>query len=909
MKLRKVIAPILIGTSTLFISQNIQAENQTQITTKKEEIQSQVDTRKAELEKAFKEVKEKQITKLQKLLDLPEEVTSEIKDVLNELSGLYTKHFSIYYYDRPYDEEIIELRKALKEKLLQDAKPLYEKLFQKCLKHLQTNNLKKQEIVRKNLEAFQNVIYSYDISTTMRSVAEASKHSEAYFNERFKDTLDNTNDFICRAHEGLILLDFLDKYRVDTTKYVQKYFSWLEKQTNFVVNQNTNSEKTKALNYALKDAVNKIMTSSYNYFPSIRYADAPKSILPLMRVCTKLTRLNIDDPKTLGNTLDYIFKFKVSYEPTDPKIIKELESEIIKTLKLTFEGISNLSQLEDRTKLLNKMFFYPMQYKIFDISNELQEAMFVEPWTKHYFSKEKNIGNSEEWNMFIDVVLRNGNYLRYPTYTLLKTINNNRDYFLTGTKKLLKGDTVGAIDHERLMEVFVGFNRLQTLDTKNAIEQELKIKVASWSRENIEEPIFQLFLSDFRGVTVNTQEKRVERYFNDTDWIKINEQLEQLVIDNPFFANKLSKVVIDRLSSEKNPHARKMCYETLSLALIHELNDNQMKVVLDTLRQGITNESSPYPVMGIGKLIADGIAYERDELTRAFYKKLDDYSQGKINFNDLINSEELELTPIQTLIIDLLKISGGDMKLIKELTQREFAPPTILKTYRNKITGERTTVPVTSGNKEEYNKDKYYRDDYKTYELIEEKVDRSKQNPENFKILRQTMSNSREALAYAHSSNFRLKNLQYPVQAPAPGDPLDPDNKEKEAKQRIKDCKMTVIRLLENHFGWYTNLDNIGGETAAYIEACSSYGDNISEEKEIMAEKLKLLKSRLFDQKKGLVSKSPNPRTVKLQIAQSVMNSAPSGKRRVYIDYLNQMGFDHDELLDIEKQIEISKIK
>lgn len=899
------------------------------------------------IDSGFEKIKKEQDERLQKLLDLPKEKAGEIATGLNDLSKFYLLN---NFGDLP----TIHKRKEMRQELLTSAGQKYEKLFLKILELL--TDPKTQDTGKNNLEALKVVKpWVWGDVVSIQELVNVKEHLARFFEKNFQNCTEDVKDSITLMESSLALLEFAGNQKIDHQS-ARQYFSWLEKECNFVANEKNKTKDVEELQKALRSTLSEIVHNSYLYIPYNSRANYPGNIKlfePLVNGYKVLINSDKSNPEVLSESLSIVNDtrgFIASYEARRfPDDVKKINDALVPLFESIVKGINNLPKSQERTDLLTSMFDALAKYCVYGDSNELKQSLLVEPLTKHYFSKKDNIGNIEEFNLFMNSILTktkdlSQNRTSFPVYILLKLISENKEYFLAGINKSIEcfkaQDTPGKLVHSQEMaDHFNLFNLLHMLNIETDTDQGLRKEVRDWSRENVCEPIFGLFLLKFKDekVAVEFVETRQEHYIHHENWTMLNELLRSMVAKDDYFANKLIDAVNKRLVDDTNPHNRKMIIATSGVIPFFDSAGNVNPVIFNFLRQRVISENSPQAIMGVGKLLADGIRNEHMSLVykareetydecgdydvngnpiiseplyleyEDFFKRIENYNKGKITLSNLTKSaaEDLSFTPVQKFLLDLICLSEGDVKLFKKLTGKELIPPTFWKTYEDKVTGERVTVEITgSGTKEQRELDKKYRDGQ--YALISEKVDRSKQNAGDFRSFYQTIGNAREALAYSASELSDFKTTKtVPVN--------EPSIKGFQTVRSVTidlglNYKNSLVNLLNRKIGSYVSLTGLAHEVGSFIELCMSLESENPDAKDFVAEKLSHLKWRLFDDEYGMLKrpgKNSEERKLQLEFAEKVLDSAPHRQRRNYITYLSQLGFDERELINLKKELEL----
>lgn len=891
------------------------------------------------LASTLKEQKER----LHKIVGLSHTDPSKVQYELNKLREFYIKNYLSSEWSKIQQE---------REKLADEAKADFKIIFLDSLKSLLTNDIEKHEIAISNIKTLR---YAFPLSSLHDPFrTNIDKDLEIFFSVRFQHIIEDFKVASSLTDKARELLSMVDK----TNPCIETFFQWVEKESKFASSKNDSSDEFKMLRNSLLDT-----------FYSIPYdfGQRLKLLTTLFKNYTYLMSVSKSDPKALSKVADLIrhtisFVSHHSSSKQYPAEIKEIIDLLIPLYDSVVEEICNLPESKERTNLLEKVFACPISSASPFISTQDEEALVVKPLTKHYFSKEKNRENLEEFDLFMDQITSGVNpytgSCAYKINFLFSLVDKNPDYFLSCFQKSIenfketcekrKANSDGTISNEIgwMAENFIGLVSLAKLKTANHIDKELKERVSKWVRDNFGEPLFQVFIDMWNNEKVSVKDVkspvRNERFVDSASWEEFNDILGYMIQDNPYFASKLIDVVKERLKVDRDPNNRKMAIETLSAVMPLAIKDSNEVSAFDFMEQLIVYEDNLPSMMALGKLLADRMHYEYKiqqassgiqhyvgpdgrGITKqlqpttvpyeTFFNKLDKYSNGDITFSELKlrKKGDLSFTKTQELIFDLISISEGDVKQFEKLTGRKLNPPIFWGTYENTNTREKIEIEIGSEKQKALDKN---------WILVSNKIDRSKQDVESFKLFFQMMRNARAALAYSGS----MFTGEYKKQASAPWQ-----------KQIVvgedlgKDYKKALLTMLGKKIGFCTRIQNLGYEVGSYIELCivtkflvdketSVKNAHLSEEDRIIEtqkekkaiddlinEQFQSLKQTLFDNEDARFKCSKNQRLIRLTFAKQVIDSAPSGGRMIYMDFLvEHLGFSPTELINIDKEIGIA---
>lgn len=904
----------LIGSAVAFVSTSKIVQRSNIIYGQEAKISDE--SSEVRLERCKKEQKER----LEKLIGYAEK--NDLDSLVSGLSDL-NKFYSENYGDY---QSNLDKTKEERVELTTLGKAQYEKIYLELFKILEAANTKAE--YEKLEKAFWELTYTIPLRWhDVESVPELIKvedHLSKYFDEQSAKAKDDTEAAIKLANEGRIILKFLKEKSADLV-FSENYCRFIEEQASYVVkNYESNDPNIKRLSSALFDNVHQILKSSYHYMPMQIYKDFDlkvKLFMPLIKAYSNLYTVEEKTPQNITNALERAVRIKGEFKDSEarkhPELLSTVDEAIQPLIGLSIKAIFEMPESsEDRNKLVGVVFDLPCNSYFNQSPQHSNEKLFVKPITKYYFLKEENAGNLEDFKLFLSKIFAKGGQMEngvtdFDRYTLLALIDRNHNYFKKAVEALIEDHLKrnGTTDEELIyaFSVFSRLHRMSGSDYSSTLV--LQNKVRDYAIPNLAAPIFQVFLDRLKDqpVKVTFNERRQERYINANDWRNLNDQFREMLGYCYLFEDELLDAVYKGLEKETDPFKRQIYYETLGLILPNEFQYTKGIGLLDRLKMANTSETSCHAVREMGKLIAGAIQYEDEHVvydyTRenisasdedaidgppvkvtkipkfqeysTFVEKLKKFNDREITLLEFGVEGKLKTTRTQKLLEDLMRLSYGDMQLMKELMpDRRFPGPTC--TVKYKIDGEIETVTFTYGIQDEnYERYKYLRSN--AIRLSEE-LTYSEENKRDREVYIRTMHNAYMVLAYTSA--------------------YVPDSAFKDE----------MIRLLEDHYGWmYTDPYKWGERYGALNEAYLNRYETLGEQRKYVAKKMEELKKKLFEGKVGVLNPE-HGRTQRLFgsiFAKNMMDSAPSGQRRTYMESLNHLGFSDHDLSNIDFLIKL----
>lgn len=919
----------------------------------------------------------------------PKESSEKLNEKFRELSNFYRREYPTNYSPTGYVYPVDIERRTL----ILSAKNEFQTIFQNLLSSLDKGTAEEKKLALGNIQSFNMAVPWYDMKAT--HLIDENALLEQYFEAKYKGPVTNVDETISMLELGKDLLS--TAIRNDDNSNCSKTFClWIEKISNSEMVKGLSKEDAKKFHTAVLGTSSKLIQNSWSYLAhgaKSKYSTTLELFIPLTNAAINVMKQNTGDIKFLSNEILPIIRSIKNLTRPDhvytkpfPEEREKVNRTLIPLFDITFQAIFNLPQKEEKRTAIIADIFYIINYFFKNDPPEIQQKQVIDPLNKYCFSNSENsIG---DFNLFMKSVFNNtqspSGYIGFSSYILFQLINDHPDHFLKSVQSVIdqyksEGSKKDSAHFNALIKYFHLFTMLHRVNITDMVDENTSKKVLDWSRQNIEEPIFQILIEDLDKQKVNVKyiktHARQEKYIYADQWREFNKLVSSVVEHDPYFAGRLLNILKKKIENNSNSYERQILLEALAMPLRHELEGRGNYSVLHLLQERMCQEDMPHAMETIGNLIAEGIKYEHrntmysilqvnepipdDQMEnwnhgpgfahytmtkyvpkymqyKDFFNRLNEYSNGNIMLSALSKKGDLPFTKIQEFILDIISISEGDTKQIQQLTGVELNPPTFWKTYKNKITGEKVTVEITdSGTEEQRAQDKKY-SMLGTYELIEEKVDRSKQNPRDFQILMQARRNARAALAYigAQLVDFNLimrNNVACPKEIyPYSG---------AEITRLDEIFRKTMVKMLERHIGWYSTARYLGYEVGPYIDLCTvaeleagketSVDPNImdmnnNQETEmgkahkerqymtnLITKQFQSLKQILLDDENARLKWSKifkDQELARLNFIKQVLDSAPSGQRMSFIDFLAEhLGFSRSELHNIDEEIKNTK--
>ena len=877
----------LIGSAVAFVSTSEIGQESNVVYG--QEVQVVDESNEARLERYKKE----QRGQLDKLVQYAE--AQELNKLTVGLGDLYK------FYGNNYGDSQSTLQNTTQERieLTYDGKTQYEKIYLRLFEMLEKADTKDKydQIEKAFLELTDTIPWRWHDVKSVPELIDVGNHLKKYYETKSQKAKDDIDISIKMINEGRILLKFLKEKSADLG-FPENYCKFIEDRANYVVrNYETNDPNIKKLSNALFNNTHQILEANYHHMPMQIYKDFDLKVrlfMPLIRAFSVLYSVEEKTPQDISNALERAVKIKGIFNDSEarnhPVLVSNIDEALVPLVELSIKAVSEMPRSSnDRNKLIDKIFSLPCENYFKQSSNNANEGFFVKPFTKHYFSNEENAGNLEDFKLFLGKVFNNGQTNQttpdFDKYTLLLLVDRNHDYFKKGVEALIEDHIKknGTTDEE-LIYAFSVFSRLHRFEGWNmGLAIGLQSRVRDYAIPNLAAPIFQVFVNKLhnQSVEVTFNKQRQERYINANVWRSLNDQFREMLGYTFLFEKELLNAVYEGLDKERDPFKRQIYYETLGIILKNEFQHTKGIGLLDRLRMANTSETSCHAVREIGRLIAGAIQYEDKRIFDygTFVSNLKKFNDREMTLSEFISEGDLQATRTQNLLYDLVRLSYGDMKLMKELMpDRRFPGPTVKAKYS--LDGKVETVILTYGiNDENYERYKYLRSNARR---LSEEFTYSEENKRDGEVYIRTMQNAYMALAYtaAYANGNEFKD--------------------------------EMIRLLEGHYDWmYTNPYKWGERFGALNEAYLGRHENWGEQKDYVAKKMEKLKKKLFEDKYSILdpSKGKEERALNYIFAKTMMDSAPSGQRRTYMESLNSLGYDTHDLANIDFLIELFQKK
>ncbi len=672
----QLLGPALLGASTFLAVQDLSAQDPKEKLTPNQNLQKVNDPIKnlkdntgslavilAEPFGSTHLLKTWQERQLRQISSLPQE---DIAKALGELNR--------FYRENPINDSDIrrELMSASKAELCQ--------IFEKSLKQVFDNNPDKQIIGAKNIAALKEVFPWGDMQR-IGWILNAKENSEKFFSELIHKpalTAKNTEALI---KTGLILLELsYDK------EYPKQFAKGLQTQIKSLLNNKQNDEQCKLL----EEAIRTLTARSYIYAPNVSMTERAQAFQPLITPYKDLVQKKSTDPKYISNALNVYVYFK-GLIPTgssvDNSVETSMRNELTTLLNVSLEAFNKLEDSKDKKdklELKRQIFSLPTNFIYDSVDRQID---LINTLSKHCFGQ--NPKTFEELEYFFKSVISNEensnqrySQTKWPAYMVFKVIDDNPEYFKKGANLAVENLKKSKNDAERSSAVnnlsqlnsFFGYMPyFETQDIMHGVFPEhgdLRTKLHNWSKENIEKPILKGCLEFVENENVIVEIGTRERFIHNKVWQDTNNLLNTIVITRPAFSPDVVSTVKNKLENTRDPYIREMCYETLGSILTPELLRKGSHSSIQLMKHGLASEEHFESIRGMGKGLSMGLFNDtRNKRDSLFIYDFADYVRGT-------EIDEKDLTEVQSLMMDLVKIVNGYSDLYRKYLPNNTFKPT-----------------------------------------------------------------------------------------------------------------------------------------------------------------------------------------------------------------------------------------
>ncbi len=557
--------------------------------------------------------------------------------------------------------------------------PYFKKLIQENLSLINGDD-KKLAIAADNLNSLSQLFFHLD-PWWDKDRYDMSNAVKAYelCNPFFKDVLwkneassPNRIELLVKTSEALLHLSWTDLNKNAITMESNKlYVNWLVKQTDNSMKDRSkdNLERQKVIEYAIRNEI-----ANHRIVPTLR----GEQFKILIDKYTELANHNISNKEFLSNALgtftylrDYTYSY---YSELSDKRKKDLEDASLSLFYLACSGIEKLPDSTNKKRLKADLLNTPAFIDNVD-KDKLDKCL-------DYLSNilcKKNSNNSEEFMQIVrsllDISHTETPETTWSPYLLHNFMAKNFDYFEKNTLRIIdtckntKDTNLKTKSLNEITELYLFFHQVHRIGrwaylskmtpagyskTRGSIDinppelQSIYKKTNNLFIEKLDKLLIEIILSDLVSDSIKTKD--------DKKWREFYKKLEKIESYSPPITSQNRKEVILQSLKSINPHLQKLDLAALELLVAP---GSESPILTNILKDAISKETSPQALQNIGKVISYGTLHNSN-LRKEFH-----FFQGLHYREKRQELDPSEITLFQNLMLDLVRIIGGDIEVSK----------------------------------------------------------------------------------------------------------------------------------------------------------------------------------------------------------------------------------------------------